>query len=212
MTDEQRNSCTIFFPLHSARRGYPKATGIMHLDNLLNMYYDSLFHKRNQRFHPPVCNVVIVVAQKISLLFWPASRQYMGYKTGGHHLSVNSTFVERQTFGVPFFIGTDPVEYQDADYAGWRVCWDRKTLHQTHPFTFRAQQKQAVMGRRCATRHHHGSRKRQTPRERLGYYRRSNEPAVPKALLQYIIREFLFNMEYLKPPTEYEKNTQGRYW
>src|SRR5450432_2373769 len=46
MTDDQRKLVHRILSASLSSQGYLKATSIMHLDNLLNRYYDTLFYKK----------------------------------------------------------------------------------------------------------------------------------------------------------------------
>src|SRR6187551_3666662 len=46
MTEDQRKLVHRILSVSLSSQGYLKATGIMHLDDLLNRYYDSLFYKK----------------------------------------------------------------------------------------------------------------------------------------------------------------------
>ncbi|MES2880670.1 MAG: DUF3500 domain-containing protein, partial [Bacteroidota bacterium] len=76
-------------------QGYLKATSIMHLDNLLNMYVDTMAHQKV---------IDDAMYQRLKSLQWshenfflaffgnPKTDENWGYKLEGHHLSLNFTF------------------------------------------------------------------------------------------------------------------------
>jgi hypothetical protein len=128
-----------------------------------------------------------------------------GYKLEGHHLSVNFTFVKEKISVTPFFIGTDPAEYSNSEYAGWRVLGQEEDLGiklinlLSHP-----QQNKATMSmevpKDIITAAESGKRLVDNW-DILG----ADMNADQKAVLQYIIREFVFNLEYDKAVIEYDK-------
>jgi hypothetical protein len=137
--------------------------------------------------------------------FGQPSDSVWGYKVEGHHLSINFSFVKDRISVTPFFIGTDPAEYPVGQYAGWRVLGQEedlgiKLIHLLSP----ALQKKAIISndvpKDIITSAESG--------KRLLDYQGVNGAAMTKdqkAILQYIIREFVFNMEYDKAVIEYNK-------
>jgi len=130
MTDTQRIMVHRILSVSLSSQGYLKATSIMHLDDLLNRYYDTLYYKKE--FNDTVYSF-------IKSLLWSHKNYYFaffgkptdpvwGYKLEGHHLSVNFTFVNDQLSVTPFFVGTDPAEYPTTEYAGWRVLGQEEDL------------------------------------------------------------------------------------
>ncbi len=207
MTDDQRKLVHRILSVSLSSQGYLKATSIMHLDDLLNRYYDSLFYKKE---------ISDTTYNFVRSLLWSHKNYYFaffgqptdsvwGYKLEGHHLSVNFTFVNDKLSVTPFFVGTDPAEYPNSEYAGWRVLGQEedlgiKLIHLLTP----AQQKKATMStavpKDIITAAESGKRLVDNWGI-LGTEMTTNQ----KAVLQYIIREFVFNLEYDKAVIEYEK-------
>lgn len=179
----------------------------MHLDDLLNRYYDSLFYKKE--FNDSTYGILK------SMLWSPKSFYFAffgnpldsiwGYKLEGHHLSINFTFVNDKISATPYFMGTNPAEYPISEYAGWRVLGQEEDLgikfvHLLTP----AQQKKATMNtavpKDIITSTESG--KRFVDNWGILGAELNNDQ---KAVLQYIIREFVFNLEYDKAVIEYEK-------
>jgi hypothetical protein len=207
MTDDQRMLLHRVLSVSLSSQGYLKATSIMHLDDLLNRYYDSLFYKKQ---------ISDTTYGFVRALLWSHKNYYFaffgqpadatwGFKLEGHHLSINFTFVKDRLSVTPFFIGTDPAEYPSSEYAGWRVLGQEedlgiKLINQLSP----AQQKKATMStdvpRDIITAAESGKRL-VSDWGILG----ADMNVRQKAILQYIIREFVFNMEYDKAVIEYDK-------
>ncbi|MBK8788393.1 MAG: DUF3500 domain-containing protein [Chitinophagaceae bacterium] len=207
MTDEQRKLVHRILSVSLSSQGYLKATSIMHLDDLLNRYYDSLFYKKeiNDTTYAFVRSLLWSHKNYYFAFFGQPTDRIWGYKLEGHHLSVNFTFVNDKLSVTPFFIGTDPAEYQNSEYAGWRVLGQEEDLgiKLVNLFT-PAQQKKATMStavpKDIITAAESGKRL-------VGNWgilgAAMNEKQ--RAVLQYIIREFVFNLEYDKAVIEYDK-------
>jgi len=207
MTDDQRKLVHRILSSSLSSQGYLKATGIMHLDDLLNRYYDSLYFKKviNDTTYTFVMSLLWSHKNYFFAFFGNPADSIWGYKLEGHHLSVNFTFTYDQLSVTPFFIGTDPAEYDNSAYAGWRVLGQEedlgiKLIHLLSP----AQQKKATMSKEVPgdiiTAAESGKRLIDDWGIRGGEM--NNEQ---KAVLQYIIREFVFNLEYDKAVIEFDK-------
>ena len=91
MTEEQRKLLHRILSASLSSQGYLKATGVMHLDNLLNMWVDTAYSR--QEFND-------TMRQFLTDLKWSHRNYYLaffglpsdvnwGFKIEGHHLSVN---------------------------------------------------------------------------------------------------------------------------
>ncbi|MEN9684623.1 MAG: hypothetical protein RLZZ28_409 [Bacteroidota bacterium] len=207
MTDEQRKLVQKILSAALSSQGYLKATAIMHLDELINRFYDSLYFRREMDS---------LTHERMRAFLWSPKNYYFaffgqpteaqwGFKLEGHHLSINFTFVDDKIAVTPFFIGTDPAEYPTSEYAGWRVLGQEEDLglKLINSLT-KDQQQKAILSTEVPadiiTAAESG--------KRLVDYWGIKAAALTekqKALLQYIIREFVFNMEYEKAMTEYDK-------
>ena len=207
MSVEQRKFVHRILSASLSSQGYLKATGIMHLDNLLNWYYDTL-HYRNA--------ITDSEYQEVRALQWSHKNYYFaffgkpgdstwGYKLEGHHLSVNFTFTGQKISVTPLFVGTDPAEYDISEYAGWRILGQEEDLGmQLINMLSPSQQKKATLSQKVPedviTSAESGKRL-------VDYWgiKAAELTKQQKDLLQSIIREFVFNLEYEKAMTEYEK-------
>jgi hypothetical protein len=207
MNDEQRKLLHRILSVSLSSQGYLKATSIMHLDNLLNTYYDSLYYRKA---------ITDTTYNFLRALQWSPRNYYLaffghpsdsvwGYKLEGHHLSFNFTFVNDKLSVTPLFVGTDPAEYPVTEYAGWRVLGQEedlgiKLIHLLSP----AQQQKATMStgvpKDIITAAESG--KRLVDDWGIQAAEMTKEQQV---VLQYIIREFVFNLEYEKAVVEYDK-------
>jgi hypothetical protein len=208
LSDEQRKLVHRMLTASLSSQGYLKATSIMHLDNLLNIYVDTM-HQRKV--------ISDNVHQRLKDLKWSHQNYYIaffgnpqtdtrwGYKIEGHHLSLNFTFYNQQLSVTPMFVGTDPAEYPILEYAGWRVLskeedYGLKLIKTLSP----TQQKKATMSTEVPgdiiTAAESGKRL-------IDYWgiKGSELTKQQQEILKYIIREFVFNLEYEKAVKEYDK-------
>lgn len=207
MTDEQRRLVHRVLSVSFSSQGYLKATSIMHLDDLLNRFYDSLYYKKeiNDTTYAFVRSLLWSHKNYYFAFFGKPTDPVWGYKLEGHHLSINFTFVNDKLSVTPFFIGTDPAEYMNSEYAGWRVLGQEedlglKLINLLSP----PLQKKATMSiavpKDIITAAESGKRLVDNWGI-LGADMNKQQQAV----LQYIIREFVFNLEYDKAVIEYDK-------
>lgn len=208
LTDEQRKLVHRMLSASLSSQGYLKAVSIMHLDNLLNIYVDTM-HQRKE--------IPDNLYERLRDLKWSAQNFYIvffgnpqndaswGYKLEGHHLSLNFTFHQGQLSVTPMFVGTDPAEYPTLEYAGWRVLSKEedmglKLIKMLSP----AQQNKATMSTEVPgdiiTAAESGKRL-------IDYWgiKGSELTKQQQEILKYIIREFVFNLEYDKAVKEYDK-------
>jgi len=207
MTNDQRKLVHRILSASLSSQGYLKATGIMHLDELINRFYDSL-HVRKE-----INDTTYGFVQK---LLWsprnyffaffgsPADKQW-GYKLEGHHLSLNFTFVGDQLSVTPLFVGTDPAEYLRSEYAGWRVLGQEEDLGLKLIATLTEQQKKkAIHSTEVPADIITSAESGKRLVDNWGI-RGAELDKKQKEILQSIIREFVFNLEYDKAVLEYDK-------
>jgi flagellar hook-associated protein FlgK len=207
MTVEQRKLLHRVLSVSLSSQGYLKATSIMHLDDLLNRYFDSLFYKKeiNETTHNDMRALQWSHRNFFFAFFGSPGDSVWGYKLEGHHLSVNFTFVNDKLSVTPFFVGTDPAEYPITEYAGWRVLGEEedlgiKLIHLLTP----AQQKKATMSSAVPQDIITAAESGKRLIDKWGI-QASAMTKEQQAILQYIIREFVFNLEYDKAVAEYDK-------
>lgn len=207
LNDDQRILLHRILSISLSSQGYLKATGIMHMDNLTLAYYDSLFTKNK---------VDTSELRQLAELKWSHRNYFLAffglpsdsnwaYKIEGHHLSVNFTFSGGKLSVTPLFLGSDPAEYRVSEYAGWRILGQEEDLGiKLINMLSSSQQKKATMstevpmdiitsaesGKRLID--NWGIRVAEMNKEQL-------------EVLKYIIREFVFNLEYDKAVAEYNK-------
>lgn len=207
MTEPQRQLLHRILSASLSSQGYLKATGIMHLDNLLNVFIDTAYERKE--FNDTVRKFLVDLKwshRNYYLAFFgsPSDKNF-GYKIEGHHLSVNYTFTGDKISVTPWFIGTDPAEMMMTEYAGWRVLGQEEDLglQLIHALT-PAQQKKATMQADVPGDIITGA---ETGKRLIDYWgiKGSELTSQQKAILQYIIREYVFNLEYEKASAEYAK-------
>lgn len=207
MNDDQRKLLHRILSESLSSQGYLKATGIMHLDNLINWYYDSLYYKKviNDTIYNLVRGLLWTHRNYYLAFFGQPADSLWGYKLEGHHLSVNFTFSNNKLSVTPFFVGTDPAEYPLSEYAGWRVLGQEEDLGiQLIRLLSHAQQKKATMSSDVPGDIITAAESGKRLVDDWGI-KASEMTKQQKAILQYIIREFVFNLEYEKAVAEYDK-------
>lgn len=207
MTEAQRIILHRILSATLSSQGYLKATGVFHLDNLLNMLVDTAYSKKEFDDN---------VRQRLFDLKWGYENFYFaffglpsdknwGYKVEGHHLSVNITFTGEQLSVTPWFIGSDPAEIRETQYAGWRLLGQEedlgiKLINMLSP----AQQKKATKNTDVPADMFTGA---ETGKRLIEYWgiKAGEMSKEQKDVLLRIIREYVFNMELDKANSEYDK-------
>jgi len=205
MTNEQRRLLHRILSASLSSQGYLKATGIMHLDELVNSFYDSLYIQKafDEKTHTFLKSLLWSPKNYYFAFFGSPADKIWGYKLEGHHLSVNFTFVNDKLSVTPFFIGTDPAEYLVSEYAGWRVLGQEEDLglklmrSLTEP-----QKKKAIKSSEVPVDIITSA---ESNIRLIDYWgiKTSELNTKQQAILQSIIREFVFNLEYEKAMTDY---------
>jgi hypothetical protein len=208
LSDEQRMLIHRILSASLSSQGYLKATGIMHLDNLINIYYDTLFERKafDEKTHQFLKDLKWSNKNYYFALFGnPQTDSVWGYKLEGHHLSLNFTFDHQHLSVTPMFVGTDPSEFLMTEYAGWRVLGQEEDLGLKLIQSMTPSQKQKAI------------RSTEVPGDiitaaesgiRLVDYWGIKAAELPKKqqdILKRIIREFVFNLEQEKADAEYDK-------
>lgn len=208
MTENQRRLLHRILSASLSSQGYLKATSIMHLDNLLNLYIDSARSRGeiNEKAYQFMRDLKWSHENYYLAIFGnPAGGGDWGYKVEGHHLSINFTFHGDQLAVTPMFVGTDPAEYTMLEYAGWRVLSKEedeglKLVQSLSP----AQKTKATASTEVPgdiiTAAESGKRL-------VDYWgiRVSELSAAQQETVKAMIREFVFNLGYEKAQAEYSK-------
>ena len=207
MSEEQRKLLHRILSASLSSQGYLKATGIMHLDNLLNMFVDTAYYRKqmNDTLRQVLINLKWSHQNYYLAFFGLPSDADWGYKIEGHHLSVNYTFTGDKLSVTPWFIGTDPAEMQITQYAGWRVLGQEEDLGiRLIKMLTPEQQKKATMSTEVPGDIITGA---ETGKRLIDYWgiKAAEMNKQQKAVLGNIIREYVFNMEYEKAMEEYNK-------
>ncbi len=207
MSNEQKILLHRILSASLSSQGYLKATGIMHLDNLLNSYYESLYRQQQ---------ITDTLYKFVKSLLWSHQNYFFaffgkpgdkpwGFKLEGHHLSVNFTFTGETLSVTPLFLGTDPAEYGIDDYAGLRVLGQEEDLglRLVRSLTD-SQKKQAIRSMEVPKDIITAAESGKRLTENWGI-QASALNSSQKTLLQNLIREYVFNLDYEKATSEYEK-------
>ncbi len=207
MDNDQRRLVHRILSASLSSQGYLKATGIMHLDNLINSFYDSLYYQKefDDTTYAFIKSLQWSHKNYYFAFFGKPGDNNWGYKLEGHHLSVNFTFSGNIISVTPFFVGTDPSEYMISEYAGWRVLGQEEDLglrliNSLSPALRKKATMEGETPEDIITAAESGKRL-------VDYWgiKASDLSASQKTMLQNMIREFVFNLEYDKAVAEYDK-------
>jgi hypothetical protein len=207
MTEQQRSLFHRILSVSLSSQGYLKSTSIFHLDNLLDEMYDSFLYNKvvDSSTHKMVKGLKWSHRNFYLAFFGNPQDARWGFKVEGHHLSLNFSFVNNTLSVSPLFMGTDPAEYPIREYAGWRVLGQEedlgiKLINQLNE----SQKKKAIISDKVPgdifTAAESGKRLLDYQGITAGEMN-----AEQKELVKYIIREFVFNLEYEKAVVEYNK-------
>ena len=208
LTEGQRIQLHRLISVSLSSQGYLKSTGVFHLDNLLNMMYDTL--KVRGQVDERTYKFLMDLKwshKNFYLAFFgdPRSNNAWGYKIEGHHLSLNFTVAGTKVSVTPFFIGSDPAEYRILEYAGWRLLGqeDDLGLQLVNSFTPEMRKRatwDTVVPGDIITAAESGKRLVNN-----WGVKGSDMNAAQKELMARIIREYVFNFEWEKANEEYDK-------
>jgi Protein of unknown function (DUF3500) len=207
MTNPQRQLVHRILSAALSSQGYLKATGIMHLDELINRFYDSMYVQKQlpDNAYAFIKNLQWSPKNYYFAFFGSPIDRAWGFKLEGHHLSVNFTFDQDAISVTPFFVGTDPAEFLNSEYAGWRVLGQEEDmgLKLARSFT-EAQKKKAIASqevpRDIITAAESG--KRLVDQWGIAYAALDRKQ---KEVLLTMVREFVFNLEHDKAQEEFKK-------
>jgi hypothetical protein len=211
MTNEQRRLVHRILSASLSSQGYLKATGIMHLDELINRFYDSLHvsGEINDGTYTFVNRLKWSPRNYFFAFFGSPADAQWGFKLEGHHLSVNFTFAGDNVSVTPFFVGTDPAEYLVSEYAGWRILGEEEDLGlELLAQLNEPQKKKAILSTDVPGDIITAAESGKRLIDPWGIKGSELNPS-QRSLLQRMIREFVFNLEYDKAVAEYEKITRA---
>ncbi|CAN5302505.1 DUF3500 domain-containing protein [soil metagenome] len=211
MDNEQRRLVHRLLSASLSSQGYLKATGIMHLDELINRFYDTLYVKKafSDTTYKFVKSLKWSPRNYFFAFFGSPLEAQWGYKLEGHHLSINFTFVGDKLSVTPFFVGTDPAEYLFSEYAGWRVLGQEEDLGLRLVNLLTEPQKKKAVASTAVPRDIITSA--ESGKRLVDYWgiKGTELNKDQKDILQNIIKEFVFNLEYEKANLEYSKILQA---
>jgi hypothetical protein len=208
MTEGQRIQLHRLISVSLSSQGYLKTTGVFHMDNLLNMMYDTLKARGevNDRTYKFLMDLQWT-HKNFYLAFFgdPRAGNHWGYKIEGHHISLNFTVLNGKVAVTPFFIGSDPAEYRILDYAGWRILGqeDDLGLKLVNSFTPEMRKRatwDTVVPGDIITAAESGKRLINN-----WGVKGTEMNAAQRELVARIIREYVFNFEWEKANEEYDK-------
>lgn len=207
MSNSQRQLLHRLLSASLSSQGYLKATGIMHLDELINSFYDSMYVQKKlpDQAYTFVKTLQWSPKNYYFAFFGSPLQSTWGFKLEGHHLSINFTLVNDAISVTPLFVGTDPAEFLTSEYAGWRVLGQEEDLGLRLVCTLtEAQKKSAVASQ-------------EVPRDIITAAESGKRLIDPwgisfrdldkkqRELLLAMVREFVFNLELDKAQLEYAR-------
>ena len=208
MTEGQRIQLHRLISVSLSSQGYLKSTAVFHMDNLLNIMYDTL--KARGEVDSSTYKFLMDLKwthKNFYLAFFgdPRSGNNWGYKIEGHHLSLNFTVLNGKVSVTPFFIGADPAEYRILEYAGWRILGQEDDLGIKLVNSFTPEMRKratwdTVVPRDIITAAESGKRLINNWGVKV-----SEMNAAQQDLVARIIREYVFNFEWEKANEEYSK-------
>ncbi|NER15360.1 DUF3500 domain-containing protein [Leptobacterium flavescens] len=175
-------------------RGYLKTTGIMHLDNILERHFNVPNLKWSHK--------------QYYFAFWnePSLKGQWGFKLEGHHLSLNFTYANMSVATTPLFLGTDPAEVRETEYAGWRVLGEEEDLGFLFLNSLDEEQKKKAVLKDCSVPRdiltNPNSEQRLTEFWGIKAGELNKEQ---KKLLRYIVEEYVHNLEHSLAHEEMEQ-------
>jgi hypothetical protein len=105
-------------------QGYLKITGIMQLDDILNILTQEGFDKgKISSDQKKNMDNLQWGYENYFISIWgkPSEADAWGFNMGGHHMALSLTMHGKDISFTPLFVGTDPSQPQASKYAGWRV-------------------------------------------------------------------------------------------
>jgi len=182
-------------------QGYLKTTSIMKLDDILNEVYETAY--KNKEIETDLISEVRDLKWDYSNYYvsvWgkPGTVDPWGLKFGGHHISINVSAAGDHFSITPLFLGTDPAEVQTTKYAGLRV------LSKEEDYGFKLinaltkeQQAIATLNKRVPKDIITNPNSEQRIKEYQGI-KASSLYVNQKELLEFIIKEYINNLEHKK--------------
>jgi len=182
-------------------QGYLKTTSIMKLDDILNEVYETAY--KNKEISDDEIKELRDLKWDFSNYFislWgkPETTDPWGLKFEGHHISLNLSVAGNEFSLTPLFMGTDPSEVHTTKYAGLRV------LSKEEDYGFRLinalneeQKKLATISQEVPKDIITNPNGEQRLTKYEGIKASSLKPE-QKELLEYIIREYVNNLEHEK--------------
>lgn len=193
-------------------QGYLKTTSIMKLDDILNEVYETAYANKEIDDNE---------IEKLRNLKWnfenyfisvwgtPNKLNTWGIKFEGHHISINLTAVGDKFSVTPLFMGTDPAEVHSTKYAGLRIL-NKEEDYGFHLINSLSEEQKAV-----------ATLSQDVPGDiitnpnfkgRLTEYQGIKASALntqQKQLLEYIIEEYVNNLEHEKAAEYLNKITKS---
>jgi len=125
LSDKSRIAFQDMLATYLSSQGYLKITGIMQLDDILNIVSQQAFDngKMSSAQLKDILEKVKWGYENYYISIWgkPDESELWGFNLGGHHMALSLTMHGKEISFTPLFVGTDPSQPQTSKYAGWRV-------------------------------------------------------------------------------------------
>ena len=125
LSDQSRVSLHDMLSSFLSSQGYLKITGVMQLDDILNILSQQAFDngKISSEQLKDILEKLKWGYDNYFISIWgkPDDKESWSFGFDGHHLALHLTMRGNDISFTPLFIGTDPSQIQTSKYAGWRV-------------------------------------------------------------------------------------------
>lgn len=189
-------------------QGYLKVTGIMSLDDILNMIYKTRFDKGeiNKEGYQRMVDLDWE-RDNFFISYWgkPDLKEPWTMKIGGHHLGLHLTATGGDFSLTPLFMGTDPSEVMITEYAGLRVLSKEEDYGFLLLNALDEEQKRKVVLTKEAPRDIITAPGHAQMIYEYSGIKASELTKPQKEILEIVIKEYLNNLEFGKAKEAYAK-------
>ena len=182
MTLEQRLAALALLQSATSSQGYLKATGVMHLEQILGQIENRPDRRDPENYH-----------------FWvfgtPSDTTPWGWRFEGHHISLNFTSADGLTVSTPSFIGANPARVRTGAYAGWRLLANEEDIARALMASLTPEQRQRAIISDTAPRDIITGNQREVSLQRMEGLPASEMTADQLMLLRRLLAEYVGNAE-----------------
>lgn len=195
MTLEQRSAALALLQSTTSSQGYLKATGVMHLEQILGGLENRPDRRDPENYH-----------------FWvfgtPSPDTPWGWRFEGHHISLNFTSADGLTVSTPSFIGASPARVRSGAYAGWRLLANEEDVARALMSSLTPEQHRRAMISNTAPQDIITGNQREVSLERMEGLPASEMTGDQLMLLRRLLAEYVGNAEPDIAGARYERIEQ----